>query len=197
MEEGGSPIEIDGWCETQLRLLQMEREAEVAEKERRLESKGIGELVAKGVALVRLQVDDISTGLGGRALVKLLPQHAVHGLSAHKFTPGDIVALKPEKQSGASTSEGIVYRASEHHVVVAFEEVPEHLDAPLSLTMLANNITFQRRQDVITNLRKNVSGATRMVNILFHGLPPVQSPPFGSEEVLFETSLGPFHSTIL
>jgi superfamily I DNA and/or RNA helicase len=45
--------------------------------------------------------------------------------------------------------------------------------------MLANDITFQRRRDAITNLRKNqqVGETTRMVNVLFHGLPPCQAPP--------------------
>ena len=150
----------------------------MAEKASILEGKGIGDLVARGVALIRLMVEDpVSTGLGGRALVTLKPQHAVHGLTAHRFTPGDIVSLRSsDTKSGV---EGIVYRAGEKNVVVAFDEVPETLDPPLSLVMLANDITFQRRRDAITNLRKNTQAGetTRMVNVLFHGLQPAQAPP--------------------
>ena len=120
-----------------MQLLTIEKDAEVAEKASILEGKGIGDLVARGVALIRLMVEDpVSTGLGGRALVTLKPQHAVHGLTAHRFTPGDIVSLRSsDTKSGV---EGIVYRAGEKNVVVAFDEVPETLDPPLSLVMLAN-----------------------------------------------------------
>jgi len=180
MDDGTGPpaMDLDSWCDRQLQLLSEEKDAEVAEKSAILDGKGIGDLVAKGVALVRLVVEEpISTGLGGRALVTLKPQHAVHGLTAHRFTPGDIVSLRHGESKGGA--EGIVYRASEKSVVVAFDEVPELLDPPLSLMMLANDITFQRRRDAITNLRKNqqVGETTRMVNVLFHGLPPCQAPP--------------------
>ena len=121
MDDGTGPpaMDLDSWCDRQLQLLSEEKDAEVAEKSAILDGKGIGGLVAKGVALVRLVVEEpISTGLGGRALVTLKPQHAVHGLTAHRFTPGDIVSLRHgESKRGA---EGIVYRAPEKSVVVAF-----------------------------------------------------------------------------
>ncbi|MFY9343674.1 MAG: hypothetical protein WAT39_14350, partial [Planctomycetota bacterium] len=48
------------------RLLQIERQAEIAEAERLLRQRSDAELVARGISLVRLEVADLEPGFGGR-----------------------------------------------------------------------------------------------------------------------------------
>ena len=54
-------------------LLQLEREAEVVENERLLQQCSDAELVARGAALLRLQVADLEPGFGGRLHAVLRP----------------------------------------------------------------------------------------------------------------------------
>ncbi|MBL8734781.1 MAG: hypothetical protein JNL12_00010, partial [Planctomycetes bacterium] len=49
-----------------LRLLRLERDAEIAEAERLLHQRSDAELQARGTSLLRLEVVDLEPGFGGR-----------------------------------------------------------------------------------------------------------------------------------
>ena len=56
-----------------LRLLQLERAAEIAEAERLLRTRSDAELQARGVSIARLEVVDLEPGFGGRLHAVLRP----------------------------------------------------------------------------------------------------------------------------
>ena len=57
-------------------------------------------------------------------------------LPQHKFSPHDVVALRPNKGAaeGPPIVQGVVYRVKEMSIVVAVDDAPEEgLDQPLRL----------------------------------------------------------------
>ena len=65
-----------------------------------------------------------------------------HPLPPHKFSPHDVVDVRPNKaDSGPALVGGLVYRVKEDCITVAVEEAPdEGLDQPLRLEKLANEV---------------------------------------------------------
>lgn len=71
-------------------------------------------------------------------------------LPTHRLSPHDIVALRPAAQRGGAdggaladvVAQGVVYRVTEHRVVVAVDELDDSatLDVPLRLDKLANKV---------------------------------------------------------
>ena len=81
-------------------LLQLEREAEVAENERLLQQCSDAELVARGATLLRLEVADLEPGFGGRLHATLRPTRGGE-LPQHRFGPGDVVAMRSARDDDA------------------------------------------------------------------------------------------------
>ena len=162
----------------QVRLLEMEGAAEVAEASLDRGGDGAGDLsglVERGHAVPRLVVSDVSTGLMGRTLVTLSARLG-GDVPAHKLGPGDIVGLRPGKVHGsakrdegaaaaglAATDEGqassglvasgLVYRCYADRVVVALDEFPEDDlpagDASVVLVKLANEASGRRMREAL------------------------------------------------
>lgn len=66
-----------------------------------------------------------------------------HPLPPHKFSPHDVVDIRPNKadSTGPALVGGLVYRVKEDCITVAVEEAPEEgLDQPLRLEKLANEV---------------------------------------------------------
>jgi hypothetical protein len=105
---------------------------------------------ARGRALLNLRLSEAEGGLLGRTLLTLVPNKGFGGpdpvpLPPHKFSPHDVVALRPNSQppgaGGAPLCGGLVYRVREGAVVVAVDEPPEEgLEQPLRLEKLANEV---------------------------------------------------------
>jgi DNA polymerase alpha-associated DNA helicase A len=81
-------------------LLALEREAELAEAALLLERVPLRELCQRGLALQRLAVAGMRTGLYGRTLVTFVAGGAE--LPAHTITSGDIVGLREQEQFACS-----------------------------------------------------------------------------------------------
>lgn len=130
----------------QKELLALEREAELAEAAQLLEGVPLRELCQRGVALQRLTVAACRTGLYGRTLVTFA---GGSDLPAHTMTSGDIVGIREQSGDAAKPlASGVVVEVKSSSVVVAFEESWESLElgehATLSLTKLANDVTYRR-----------------------------------------------------
>ena len=112
---------------------------------------------ARGTTLLNLRCDDVEGGLLGRSLLTLLsnkgytPTGGGKGattpagplLPPHKFSPHDVVALRPSKGAadGPPIVQGVVYRVRDTSIVVAVDDAPEEgLDQPLRLEKLANEV---------------------------------------------------------
>lgn len=88
----------------------------------------------------------MQAGLLGKTLLTLQPNKGPP-LPPHKFTPHDVVSLKPSKADASKppVGQGVVYRVRDDALVVAVDDVPEEgLDAPLRVEKLANDVTYKR-----------------------------------------------------
>ncbi|KAL4427329.1 hypothetical protein ABPG77_003238 [Micractinium sp. CCAP 211/92] len=157
-----------------LPLLDMEREAEVAQAEEALAAGSPESAAARGRALLNLRLADAEGGLLGRTLLTLVNNKGggSEPLPPHKFSPHDIVRVRPSKGdgSGAPLAEGVVYRVRDSAITVAVDDVPdEGLDVPLRLEKMANEVTYQRLRAALTCLggEGQRGPAAPLVDVLF------------------------------
>src|SRR5262245_61755521 len=145
-----------------LRLLDLERAAEVEESGRLLDSLSGPQLEARGVSLLKLEVADEDAGLGGRALLGLERADRAP-FPPSRVQPGDIVRLVAPDPAGAGRRRpagerapgGVVWRKTARRVTVAFDELPEEGLGPglLRLDRVANDVTYRRMRTALERLR--------------------------------------------
>lgn len=189
-------------------LVDEEKEAEVKQATESIAERSIETAQARGSSLFSLRVEDIEGGLLGRSLLTLVsnkgeknstasegsekkPQvsSAFPLLPAHKFSPHDVVALRPSKGPPDSPCivQGVVFRVKDCSIIVAVDDVPdEGLDIPLRLDKLANEVTYQRLKETLGALSKAAAGmdtashpsGSRLVEVMFGKREPAfVSPP--------------------
>ncbi|KAL4856486.1 DNA-binding protein SMUBP-2 [Chlorella vulgaris] len=177
-----SQLSVDDFVARLLPLLEMEREAEVAQAEETMAVGGPALAAARGRALLNLRLTDAEGGLLGRTLLTL--GGGSQPLPPHKLSPHDIVRLRPSKGDGAgpALAEGVVYRVKDAAITLAVDEVPEEgLDVPLRIEKMANEVTYQRLKAALTSLSGEAqrSGiAAPLVDVLFGR----RSPRFASTQ---------------
>ncbi len=167
-------IAIERFVEKSLRLLELERQAEIEEAERRQAGFSAHELEKRGWCLARLKIVDQFTGPGGRAALALEPSRGVD-LPAHRFQPGDLVSARslhaaaPARSQAASQATAVVYRLTRRRIVLLLDEAPEEdLEEPLRVDHVTNDITHQRLRGALERLRAFERGpAARLREVLF------------------------------
>lgn len=100
-----------------------------------------------------MRCDDASSGFLGKSLLTFVLNKGVPGtapvpLPAHKFSPHDVVAVRPNTTASSSNdavgsiAQGVVYRVHEDKVIVAVDDLDDSasLDIPLRLDKLANKV---------------------------------------------------------
>lgn len=110
-----------------------------------------------------MRCDDASSGFLGKSLLtfvrnKGLPGGAPAPLPAHKFSPHDVVAVRPNAaassngDAAASIAQGVVYRVHDDKIVVAVDDLDDSatLDVPLRLDKLANKVSASCQQPDIS-----------------------------------------------
>jgi DNA polymerase alpha-associated DNA helicase A len=161
MEENGIPKRF----QTLIEALQTEKRVDVDEVASLLETLPPKKLARKGLALINLVVTSMRTGLGGKMIVSLEPDRAIHGtenpkLDNSEIRTGDIVrlsSLKGQKKGEGNTSEGIeavVVKSNASSISVAVDENFENDLAELSggrvwMAKLANSVTYRRMDDTL------------------------------------------------
>lgn len=130
---------VEDFTELHEALLQEEAHAEKAELEELLTTLSLQELADAGIAVPRLVVTDISSGLYGRTVVAFTPKRSalqqLHGSGTakqqqeqhqHRLSPGDIVGLfrydRPISGSSSALASGVVHKIHPCGLSVAFEE---------------------------------------------------------------------------
>mmetsp|Transcript_18952 Transcript_18952/g.52864 ORF Transcript_18952/g.52864 Transcript_18952/m.52864 type:complete len:800 (-) Transcript_18952:678-3077(-) len=166
-------------------LLEAEKMSEVEEARQSLAAAGSSAAASRGRALLNLRCHDVEGGLMGRSLITLVSNKGggtlqSEPLAPHKFSPHDVVALRPNKgePSCDALAEGLVYRVKDGSIIVAVDELPEEgLDAPLRLEKLANEVTYKRYQETLRKLTVAGSktagdGSSRLADVVFgHATP--------------------------
>ena len=140
--------------QTSLECLSLEREAERDECLAMHEALGAHALQQRGLALHRLRLLSVESGLFGRTLLTLqLP--AARALPPTKFSSGAMVALRPASASAAGAVTGTVTALKETAVCVAFDEMPEEeqLVEPLTLSLMYNDVSYRRLEGALATLR--------------------------------------------
>ncbi|XP_019632697.1 PREDICTED: DNA-binding protein SMUBP-2-like [Branchiostoma belcheri] len=143
-----------------VRLLELERQAEIEETRLLQDQVSPKELQRRGVCLLKLGVVEQSVGLYGRSLLTLRPGHAggARELPSHTFTPGDIVGLtlSSEARPGAPQLSGVVSYVTTAAISVAFDESVDVLsldgDALYNVVKLANDVTYKRLKRALKDL---------------------------------------------
>ncbi|MCB9876457.1 MAG: AAA family ATPase [Planctomycetes bacterium] len=151
-------------------LLRQEREAEVAEAERLLHQRSDAELVARGTALLRLEVVDLEPGFGGRLCAVLRPSRGGE-LPPHRFGPGDVVAVRAGRDEPSLCS-AVVVRARRDGITVSLEDGPggEEVDLPsiVRLDRMVTDVTFRRLDQALGALQQEEKGdRARFLDVLF------------------------------
>ncbi len=140
----------------QQRLLQLERQAELAEAERLLRTRSDAELAARGTTLLRLAVADLEPGFGGRLCAVLQPSRP-GPLPAHRFAPGDVVALR-EAREGTPVATAVVLRTRAESLTLALDDEEVDLPPLLRLDRLATDVTYRRLADALRALLRDRTG---------------------------------------
>jgi len=180
-------LDLDSFVAEQLKLLGLEREAEIAEAHQLHGNAILRSLCQAGLALQRLVIEGSSTGLYGRTVVTFAPGAPSTELASHSIGPGDIVGVRGleqrQKEEGEERKDppsGVVTRTSATKVTVAFEAGVEELEAAeqmsLGLVKLANDVTHKRLTTALSSLLS--SAPSNLINILLGQTTP--SPPHAS-----------------
>jgi ATP-dependent RNA/DNA helicase IGHMBP2 len=171
------------------RLLQVERQAEIEEAERLLRQRSDAELLARGVSLQRLEVADLEPGFGGRLHAVLKPSRTPE-LPAHRFGPGDVVALRQNRDERPLCS-GVVVRVRRDQLTVALDDEDVDLPPLLRLDQIVTDVTFRRLDQALRDLGHEQKGeAKQFLDVLFGE----REPEFGTKPEAavirwFDTSL--------
>jgi superfamily I DNA and/or RNA helicase len=180
----------DAFVGRMLRLLEVERSAEIEETSSLLDSLSGPQLEARGVSLLRLVVAEEGAGLGGRILLGL-EKTTGEALPPTRIQPGDIVRLVPPDPAGSGrartderrTASGVVWRKNVRRVTVAFDDLPEDGvgDGALRLDRVANDITYRRMRKALERLRALDRGRPAQLREILLG---EKEPRFGAPKPL-------------
>lgn len=158
-----------------LGLLDLEREAEVAEARKLLEQLPEEIQQARGVALFRLEVTEEGSGYGGRTVWSLGPRRGTQ-LPAHRIRSGDVVTLRGGDEKAAPLG-GVVTRVRTEWIQVALDADPDApLPFPISVQRVANEVTWRRLGRAMRALATFERGPCARVIDLAFGLREPSTP---------------------
>jgi ATP-dependent RNA/DNA helicase IGHMBP2 len=174
-----------------LRLLRLEREAEIAEAERLLHTRSDAELQARGTTLLRLEVVDLEPGFGGRLHAILRPSRG-NGLPAHRFGPGDVISVRQHRDERPLCT-GVFVRARGDQITVALDDEDADLPPLVRLDQIATDVTFRRMEGALRELTRDKKGEeARYLDVLFGEREPVFAPAPPTEAIRwFDPNLDP------
>ncbi|OQR91885.1 DNA polymerase alpha-associated DNA helicase A [Achlya hypogyna] len=174
-------ISLEKWLDATRHLLQLERDAEIAQS--KLENDTLPTNLNPNV-LLNLQLASASTGLFGRTVLVLKQGHN-RELPSHHFGIGDLVQLSIPTASLTPAAadgfpKGIVTKVEDHAISVAFEDMEdadEYHNVALRLDKLVNDATYRKLHEGIDRLAKYSDGpAMNILNVVFHGGQPQTNP---------------------
>ena len=159
---------IESYVTQTLKLLDLERSAEIAESERLAQLLTPQELQRRGRCLLRLQILDTFSGLRGRMHLKLGIDRDTP-LPAHRMGPGDVVSIQASGNSGGEAPTGVVVRVRRDAVTVALDREPEtEIEGRIRLDKVANDVTYRRLQRGLGRLATYERGrASKLRKICF------------------------------
>ncbi|MFM1873651.1 MAG: hypothetical protein RL398_3073, partial [Planctomycetota bacterium] len=172
----------------QRRLLELERRAEAAAAEQRLRACSDAELVARGESLLRLEVADLEPAFGGRVTAVLRPSRT-EDLPAHRFGPGDLVALRATRDD-APVATGVVARVRRDGVAVTLDDDEAELPSLVRVDRIASDVTWRRIEGGLQWLVKEHKAETgRRLDVWFGERPADFANPAKTPNAWFDAAL--------
>ena len=148
-------------------LLQLERAAEIAERERLLRDCSDAELVARGVTLLRMEVVDLEPGFAGRLHATLRPSRG-GDLPPHRFGPGDVAAIRGASGEGGAVVAAVVVRARAAEVIVALDAELDELPPLVRLDRMTTDVTYRRLDQALRELGRDADrDRARFLDVIF------------------------------
>eukprot|EP01133_Synstelium_polycarpum_P018869 gene18869-22570_t len=160
----------------------MEKESEMEQAVTLQSTLSNRELELKGVCIRKMRVSSLSSGLGGRSLMKLERQDGAE-LPPHRMTPGDIVGIRPTKsRPGAVQASGVVYRVEHSRITISFDDFQDDTmndwdNYTFAIDKLANDVTYRKMREAVDRLStiSSVSPCSRVIDIIFNGDEPTHN----------------------
>ncbi len=174
----------ESWFEHLAGLLELERREQRTRLEELRSTLPLGELEERGLVLLDLESVEEDVGLGGRFLITL--ERADRRTLPTRFSPGDLVELRPRKAEVDRPPSGIVSRATSTRVQVAFDRAPPEFvrEGRLRVDRIPNDVTFDRARAGLRRLAGLDKGRERRRRELILGR---EHPAFGTPEQLDPT----------
>ncbi len=150
----------------QRRLLELERQAEIAAAEQSLHNRSDAELVARGDTVLRLQVADLEPGFGGRVHAVLRASRE-QDLPAHRLGPGDLVAVRSSRDEAPVTT-AVIVRVRAGQLTISLDDDDDELPSLVRLDRVASDVTYRRLGQALTGLLVERKGdAARLLQVVF------------------------------
>src|SRR5919198_5631131 len=162
----------ESWFEHLAGCLEFERRAQRERLEADRGSLTLTELEARGHLLLDLEAVEEEVGLGGRILVTL--ERSDRRALPARFSPGDLVELRPRKAEVERPATGVVARATVNRVHVALERPPPDYvrQGRLRVDRIPNDVTFQRAREGLRRISALDRGRNRHTREVLLGREP-------------------------
>ncbi len=143
------------------RLLELERRDERERLALERQALPLGELEARGLVVLDVELHETNVGLGGRDLATFTREDR-RPLTA-RLGPGDLISVSPRKAVIEAPPQGTVTRSTKSSVQVAFDQpLPEWAqEGRLRLDITANDATFERARKALSTIASMATGQAR------------------------------------
>ncbi len=143
------------YCHRYERLVELEREEEMARHEREIRELSGREREARGRAILDLRGRAEGRGLGGH-LVKFMRQRKGRELPETEIGVGDLVMLSRDDPERPDNPTGTVAEMTGYSVTVTFADSPASFltGRHLRMDLYVNDVTFQRMKSALGALRE-------------------------------------------
>ena len=159
----------------QRRLLQLERHAELDATRQLWVELPEEELARRGITLLGMTILERGIALGGRTSL-VLERANRRPLGAHRFTPGDVVALRAAAEHGGMVGHGefpgVVTRCEERRITVVLDRGDtegEELPDPVRVDRVAPDVTFRRMDDALREIQLGLPGPSGSLRAVAFG----------------------------
>ncbi len=159
-----------------LELLDLEREAEIAEATLLQQRLTPEQLQQRGRCILNLEMTDVFFGLGGRAYVEMSPTNASQ-LPSHRMQTGDVVLIRSSSDDENEEPTGVISKVKREAITIALDEdLERELRGKLRLDKVANDVTYKRLRDGLHLLERTEDAPGKMIRAIAFGDRPGHVP---------------------
>ncbi|OGR92291.1 MAG: hypothetical protein A2992_06705 [Elusimicrobia bacterium RIFCSPLOWO2_01_FULL_59_12] len=165
------PTPPPDYFENLLDLIEIERDAERAENERKLDLMPVQMRETLGKTVTRLVLAREDFGVGGHPLwILSRPSHGEEYSPFQALNQGDLVALSFNDTPGAPRVKGTLYDIDEFEITVALDGSPETPPkGRCQLDVLGSEATYKRMKKALVNVQKAEKKSVAHLRDIFMG----------------------------